>query len=93
MIEPGKREGDTDLCQTLSDQNPNGSPGCLCGPSPILHESAAELAASADASALSLKSPVGAGSFDPPLQVSGKKKPIHLDKIPHLYPQETKQNA
>lgn len=63
---------DTDLCQTLSGQSPCGSPGCPCGPSPSLHESAAGLAASAGASAPSPRFPAGADSSGPCLQVSEK---------------------
>lgn len=61
---------DTDLCQTLSGQSPCGSPGCPYGPGPGLHESAAGIAASAGASVPSPRSPAGADSSGPPLQVS-----------------------
>lgn len=66
-------DSNTNLCQTLSAQSPWGSPGCLCGPSLSLHESAAGLAAFADASALFPKSPAGADSSGPSLQVSDNR--------------------
>lgn len=66
----------TDLCLTLSDQSPRGSPGCPYGPSP--RESAAERAASAGAAALVLKSPTGADSSCPSLQVSEEEKEEHI---------------
>jgi len=65
-----RSDWDTDLCQTRSGQSPCGSPGCPYGPGPGLHESAAGRAASADASAPSLRSPAGADSSGPSLQVS-----------------------
>lgn len=71
---------DTNLYQTLSDQSPHGSPGCLHGP--FLHESAAGLAASASVSALFLKSPVGADSSGPSLQVSEKRNGEEVS-VPH----------
>lgn len=67
---------DSDLCLTRSGPSPCGSPGCLCGPSPSLHGSAAGPAASAGAAAPSLRSPVGADSAGPSLQVSERKKKI-----------------
>lgn len=75
-------DSDTCLYQTLSDQSPCGSPGCLYGLSPSLRESAAGLAVSADASAPSLKSPAGADSSGPPLQVSEKER--KAEQVKHI---------
>lgn len=61
-----------DLCLTPSGRSPRGSPGCPCGPSP--REPAAEPAASAGAAALVLKSPAGADSSGPSLQVSEEQE-------------------
>lgn len=65
-----------DLCLTLSDRSPRGSPGCPYGPSP--RESAAERAASAGAAALVPKSPAGADSSCPSLQVSEGETEAHI---------------
>lgn len=61
-----------DLCPTLSGRSRRGSPGCPCGPSP--RGAAAEPAASAGAAAPVLKSPAGADSSCPSLQVSEEGK-------------------
>lgn len=61
-----------DLCRTLSGRSRRGSPGCPCGPSP--RGAAAGPAASAGAAAPVLKSPAGADSSCPSLQVSEEGK-------------------
>lgn len=71
-----------DLCLTLSARSRRGSPGCPYGPSP--RGSAAERAASAGAAALVLKSPAGADSSCPSLQVSEQEKRGTHNNFQHI---------